>query len=120
MDKIILTKQIVDIVKECGIKEGVCNIYCPATTAGFIANENEAMLVSDMSTLLKKLAPENKLYQHPSNGYAHLRTLFARQDLNIPFSGGKLILGTWQDIMFWEFDTHGRKRKVIITVVGDC
>lgn len=119
LDRIILTKKIKDLVKECGIKEGLCNLYCPATTCGFIVNENEAMMLSDMETLLKKLVPEDKIYQHPSNAHSHLRANFARQDLTIPFSNGKLIFGTWQDIILWEFDTHGRKRKIIITVVGD-
>jgi len=119
MDRVVLTKQILEIVSVCGIKEGLCNVYCPATTCGFIVNENEAMLMSDIKTLIEKIVPDGKLYQHPSNGYSHLRSLFSRQDLTIPFSNGKLIFGTWQDIILWEFDTHGRKRKVIVTVVGD-
>ena len=120
LDKIILTKKIKAIVKSCGVKEGLCNIYCPATTCGFVVNENEPMLVKDIENMLRKIAPEDKLYQHPSNAYSHMRATFSRQDVTIPFSRGELILGTWEDIMLWEFDTHGRERKVIVTVVGDC
>ncbi|MBI5060757.1 MAG: YjbQ family protein [Candidatus Aenigmarchaeota archaeon] len=120
LDKIVLTERIRSIVKACRIKEGLCNIYCPATTAGFMVNENEPMLVKDVETLIKKLAPDDKLYQHPSNGYSHLRATFSRQDITVPFSRGDLILGTWQDIILWEFDTEGRNRKIIVTIVGDC
>jgi len=119
LDKVVLTKQITEMVIDSGIREGVCNLFCPATTCGFIVNENKPMLVKDIENLIKKLVPDEKIYQHPSNGHSHLRSLFARQDLTIPFSNGKLIFGTWQDIVLWEFDTHGRKRKIIVTIVGD-
>ncbi len=119
LDKVVLTGKIREIVKSCGIKEGLCSIYCPATTCGFVVNENEPMLVKDIENSYKKLATEDKIYQHPSNAHSHIRASFCRQDVTIPFSRGELILGTWQDIMLWEFDTQGRERKVIVTVVGD-
>ena len=114
-----ITDKIIEIVNKCQVEEGFCNIFVPATTAGFIINENDRMLIEDFRMLLDKIAPEDKSYSHQSNAFSHLRAAITRNETTIPISKGELVLGTWQSIMFWEFDVNPRTRKVIITVSGD-
>ncbi|MEM7819263.1 MAG: secondary thiamine-phosphate synthase enzyme YjbQ [Candidatus Aenigmatarchaeota archaeon] len=111
-----ITNKISDIVENCHIKYGLCHIFLEGTTAGFLLNENDPMLLADFKNVFKKIAPKKKLYQHPSNAFSHIRASMLRQDLTFPINDGKLILGTWQNILLWEFDIKKRKRKIVITI----
>ena len=114
-----ITDKIASIVEKCKIQEGLCNIFMTATTAGLMLNENERMLFEDFIRLFEKLAPEEKMYSHPSNAFSHIRANLLRADYTIPVSRGKLVLGTWQNIILWEFDIEPRKRQIIVTINGD-
>jgi len=114
-----ITNEIEKIVEESAIKEGLCNIFMPATTAGLVMNENERMLIEDFKRFFDKSVPDDKLYNHPSNAFSHLRANLVSTEKTIPVSKGKLILGTWQSILLWEFDINKRKRKLVVTVTGD-
>ncbi len=113
-----MTKKIMSIVKGCLIKEGICNVFLPATTAGLMINENNRMLYEDMKRLFELMAPEKKLYNHPENAHSHIRASMLTQQLTIPLINGQLELGTWQSILLWEFDTKKRERKIVVTIQG--
>lgn len=113
-----LTKRVSGIVDECHITEGLCNIFLQATTAGLVINENERMLLEDFRRFFNAI-DENRLYNHPSNAFSHLRAALTKGSVTIPISNGSLLLGEWQDIMLWEFDVEDRKRRIIVTVTGD-
>lgn len=116
-DFIDITEHINNIVAKCGIPEGLCNIFLPASTAGLILNENDNFLISDFKRFFS-IIDENKPYAHPDNAHSHLRAaMLALPEKTIPISKGRLVLGTWQNIMLWNFDTRPRKRKVIITIM---
>jgi len=114
-----LTKDIVNIISKSGVKEGLCSVFCEHTTAGLIINERDLMLLKDFERYIKNEIPEDKLYQHPSNGHSHLRSLFSNTEVTIPVSEGKPVLGQWQSIMLWEFDVDDRDRTIAVTVMGE-
>lgn len=111
-----VTEEIAAIVKSSPVKEGVCNVYITATTAGFLLNENERMLIEDFRRFFNESLPEERLYHHQENAYSHLRASLLKQSITFPVAGGKLVLGQWQSILLWECDTTDRKRKIIVTV----
>ncbi len=113
-----ITDKVSSIIENCEIKEGLCHIFIPGTTAAILLNEDDELLKTDFKKLFDELIPKNKLYAHPDNAHSHLRASFFGQEKTIPIADGNLLLGTWQTIFLWEFDTRPRKRKLIITVVG--
>jgi len=114
-----ITQQLRDIVENCKIKEGVCNIFLPATTAGLYLNEKDRMLLEDFKKHFSSHVGEKKMYHHSGNAFSHMRASMLRNDLTLPVSNGKLILGAWQSILLWEFDTESRNRSVIVTIIGE-
>ena len=113
-----ITEKIKETIKKSGMNEGLCNIFLKGTTAGLILNENEQMLNQDFLRLFRNAADEKRLYNHPSNAFSHLRASMLDTEKTIPLSNGKLILGTWQNVLLWEFDVEQRKREIIVTVSG--
>ena len=112
-----VTKNISDMVKKCGVSDGLCSVFLPATTAGLTANENDRMLIEDFRRFFSAI-DEKKPYNHPSNAFSHLRASMCKAELTVPVSDGDLYLGKWQQILLWEFDTKDREREVIVTVMG--
>ena len=115
-DFLDLTDEISKILDKCEIKEGVCNIFLKATTAGLMINENDLLLKNDFKKFFNDIAEENKLYTHPENAFSHIRASMLNKNITIPISNGKPLLGKWQSILLWEFDTNDREREIIITV----
>ena len=113
-----ITEDIRKIVGNSRVREGLCSGFIPAITAGLLLNEKDRMLLEDFRKFFQ-LIDEKKLYHHPSNAFSHLRASMLRSDITMPVSDGKLVLGTWQSIILWEFDIEPRKRAVIVTVMGD-
>lgn len=113
-----ITKDVQAVLDKYGVMEGLCSVFVRGTTAALLLNENDRMLMADIEKMLAALAPEGKLYQHPENAYSHLRSLLLNSSIDIPVAGGKLLLGKWQSVMLWEFDKSGRKRTVIVTIMG--
>jgi secondary thiamine-phosphate synthase enzyme len=113
-----ITDRVQQIVRKSGVNEGICNIFCPATTCGLITNENELMLISDFKRFFGQILPEQKVYQHASNGHSHLRAGLINQSLTFPVSNQSLVLGQWQSILFFEFDIKPRDRQIIITILS--
>ena len=116
--------QIVDITDKIeefvGKGSGLANIFAPHATGVLVIGENEPRIADDYKRLMESLAPEGGGWKHDSidsNAHAHLRSALFGTSLTIPFTDGKLILGTWQRIMFIEWD-GSRKRKIIVTSIS--
>src|SRR3989344_2042615 len=112
-----ITKKVEEIIRSSQLREGLCNIFLKGTTAGLIINEKEQMLMGDFLRLFREI-DEKRLYNHPSNAFSHMRASMLDTEKTMPIANGKLILGTWQSIILWEFDTDKRKREIIVTVSG--
>ena len=109
-----ITEDVGEIIEKSKIENGLCHIFLPATTCGLMLNENERALLADFAQLFSFI-PESG-WSHPDNAHAHLRSNLVKQEVTIPVENSKLILGTWQSILLWEFDNRPRKREVIVTV----
>ena len=109
-----------EIVDESGVKEGICYLYVPHTTAGIFINENADPDVKwDIEQTLEKLIPWEDNYKHiEGNAAAHIKSVLVGTNTFVPIKNGKLMLGTWQGIFFAEFDGP-RDRKVIVKIMEE-
>lgn len=123
-DLINITDKVADILSSSGLKIGSMTVFVVGSTAAITSFEYESGLVSDIRELYDKIAPQNKHYKHDdtwgnANGFSHLRAALQGPSLTIPFENGKLMLGTWQQIVLAEFDNRPRKREVIVQMIGE-
>lgn len=124
VDIINLTERVVRNLEETGLAKGVINIFVPGATAGITTMEYEPGLVEDFPQVIEQLVPEKKSYLHNEthpdrNAHSHLRAALLGPSLAVPFENGKLILGTWQQIILVDFDNRPRKREVTLQIIGE-
>ena len=112
-----VTSQIQRIVSQSGIREGMCYLYAPHTTAAITINESaDPSVVKDIISTLNKLIPFEGKYLHTEgNSAAHIKASIIGPSETIPIENGRLMLGTWQGIFFCEFDGP-RRRKMLVKV----
>lgn len=123
-DIIDITTKVQEIITNSNLKEGNVLIFAVGSTAGLTTIEYEPGLLKDLPELFEKLIPSNRPYHHDKtwgdgNGYSHLRASMLGASIQIPFSKGHLLLGTWQQIVFIDFDNRARKRKIIVQIIGE-
>ncbi len=119
-----LTDEVAAVVARSGIKTGIADVFCVGSTAAIGAIEFEPGLRRDLPELLDRLIPPSRDYGHEQawhdgNGHSHLQATLLGPSLTVPVGRGKLILGTWQQVIFVECDIRPRKRTVVVTVLGD-
>jgi secondary thiamine-phosphate synthase enzyme len=119
-----LTEKTQMIVESSKLKNGVVTLFVPGSTAALTTIEYETGLLTDLPQTLERLAPRDANYEHENrwhdgNGHSHIRASIIGPDLAVPFLDKKLILGTWQQIVFIELDTRPRDRTVIVQLLGD-
>lgn len=119
-----ITGEISSVVRESNIKEGICRIFIPHTTAGITINENaDPSVKRDISNYLSKLIPKGGRlgysYSHgEGNSDAHIKCSLTGHSVNVIIHKNRLMLGTWQGIMFAEYDGP-RNRKVYVQIQGE-
>ncbi|HLC67934.1 MAG TPA: secondary thiamine-phosphate synthase enzyme YjbQ [archaeon] len=113
-----VTERVAKIIEESKIRDGLCNVFVKGTTAGVMLNENDRMLIEDFRKLLATMAPDEHLYQHPENAKSHLRAAMIGNNITIPVADGKPMVGSWQNIILFEFDVVNREREVVVTIYG--
>lgn len=115
-----ITARVKQIVRESGIDEGLCVVFCPHTTAAITINENaDPDVVHDLKLALEDIFPDRRDFRHAEgNSAAHLKSSAIGASETLLVSNGSLTLGTWQGIYFCEFDGP-RHRKVYVQVVGE-
>lgn len=121
-DIINITSEVEKEVKKSEIKEGICLVFTAHATCALTVIEYEEGLIKDLKRALEIIAPMNEDYEHckkwgDCNGYAHVRASLMKPSLTIPIEEGKLVLGTWQQIVLIDFDNRPREREVIIKVI---
>jgi secondary thiamine-phosphate synthase enzyme len=119
IDFIDLTDKVHAAVSQSGIRNGLAHVFAPHATGILILTESECGLLSDIKTFLEAIIPKHGKYNHPSNAYAHLRSVLLPPDKTIPVIDGRAEFGTWQSLLFVETDVHPRRRTVIIQIVGE-
>lgn len=119
-EMIDITARVREIVEQSGVKEGLCHLWCHHTTAAVTINENaDPDVKSDLVMAMERIVGDDWPYLHAEgNSPAHVKSSLFGSSESIPITGGKLVLGTWQGIMFAEFDGPRRGRKVSVTIIN--
>ena len=122
-DIIDITHKVQDIINQHGYDEGNVLVFAVGSTAGLTTIEYEPGLKKDYPGFFEKIIPSSARYAHDDtwhdgNGHSHIRASLQGSSLQIPFDNGKLLLGTWQQIIFIDFDIHPRSRTIILQITG--
>jgi secondary thiamine-phosphate synthase enzyme len=122
-DIIDITDHIESQINNSGFSEGQALIFVGGSTAGITTIEHEPGLLKDYPNFFEKIIPSDTSYKHDNtwhdgNGYAHIRAALQGASFTVPFSEGKLLLGTWQQIILIDFDNRSRSRKIIVQITG--
>jgi len=114
-----ITREVASAVAQSGVKDGVCHLNCLHTTAAITINENaDPDVKADLLMALRNVVQDEWPYAHAEgNSPSHVKSSLVGASLAIPISNGKVVLGTWQGIIFCEFDGP-RSRRVTVTIVG--
>jgi secondary thiamine-phosphate synthase enzyme len=118
-----ITPRVAEMLEESGYWEGQVTIFVPGSTGALTTIEFEPGLLVDFPRFLEDILPMKKSYQHDAtwhdgNGYAHLRSALIKPSFTVPFSGRRLLLGTWQQIIFIDFDNRSRQRHLVVQFLG--
>lgn len=119
-----ITAQIVECVKASGLQDGIACVFCPSSTSAVTTVEFESGCLSDLRRVFDEIIPPEKSYQHNArwgdgNGHSHVRAALQGASLGIPFVKTRLTLGTWQQVIFIDFDNRPRQRELIVQLVGE-
>lgn len=123
-DIVDLTAKVQDVVKRHGFREGQALVFVSGSTAGLTTLEYEPGLLQDLPAAFERLAPRGLHYAHEDtwhdgNGHSHVRASLLGPSLTVPFREGRLLLGTWQQIVLLDFDNRPRKREVVVQLSGE-
>jgi secondary thiamine-phosphate synthase enzyme len=119
-----LTPAVARAVVQSRMREGVVTVFVAGSTAGVTTIEFEPGAVQDLGRVFEALAPRGGPYRHherwgDDNGSSHARAALLGPSVTVPFKDGELLLGTWQQIALFEFDTRSRHREVVIQILGE-
>ena len=123
-DMVDITDQTLKAVHETPLEDGIVTVFVSGSTGAVTTIEYEPGLRSDFPKMLNRIVPRNIDYAHDKtwhdgNGHSHIRASLIGPSLTIPFKDGNLILGTWQQIVFFELDTRPRERTITIQIIGE-
>jgi secondary thiamine-phosphate synthase enzyme len=123
-DIIDITDDVNAIIVNNKFNEGSAVIFVGGSTAGITTIEYEPGLLKDYPKYFERIAPVNMNYEHDNtwhdgNGHSHVRAAIQGASLTVPFSNGRLLLGTWQQIILVDFDNRSRKREITVQLIGN-
>jgi secondary thiamine-phosphate synthase enzyme len=124
IDIIDITDELKKLLNRAKISDGILTVFVPGATGAVATIENEEGLIKDTKQMFLELVKENKNYYHDlshavGNATSHLRATLIGPSLTIPITDGELTLGVWQQVVFIEFDTRPRDRKLVVKIVGE-
>jgi secondary thiamine-phosphate synthase enzyme len=118
-----ITDDIAEKIRTLGLQEGIVTVFVSGSTASVTTTEFEPGLRKDIPDMLERIAPHDIRYHHDDtwgdgNGHAHVRASFLGPSLTVPFSKGRMLLGTWQQVVLIDFDNRSRFRDVVLQLLG--
>lgn len=119
-----ITEDVSAIIRKSKIKNGIVTVFAIGSTTGITTIEYEPGLIKDIPKLMDKLIPQFQNYNHnetwgDGNGHSHLRSALIKTSLTIPLVKCEMTLGTWQQLIFIDFDNKPRTRRIAVQVMGD-
>jgi secondary thiamine-phosphate synthase enzyme len=119
-----ITNKLARLVTETGLKSGTVTVFCPSSTSGLTTVEFEPGAVADLKRMFEELVPSGQDYAHNAtwddgNGHSHMRASLLGPSLTIPFVEKTLTLGTWQQVIYVDFDIRPRRRELVVQMVGE-
>jgi secondary thiamine-phosphate synthase enzyme len=119
-----ITRELERLVVESGLTSGTLTVFCPSSTSGLTTVEFEPGALADLGRMFADLVPSQRDYAHNAtwddgNGHSHMRASLLGPSLTIPFVGKTMTLGTWQQVVFLDFDIRPRRRELVVQMVGE-
>lgn len=119
-----ITAHVARAVQTSGLKNGIVTIFCPSATSALTTVEFEGGLLSDLRRTLDELVDPQRNYDHNArwgdgNGHSHVRAALLGPSITVPFVDGSLTLGTWQQIVYLDFDNRARRRELVVQIMGE-
>ena len=123
-DIIDITSEVASEVKQAGVDSGTITLFISGSTAGLTTIEYEPGLLRDFKEMWDRVVPQNMPYEHnrawgDGNGHSHVRASTLGASLTVPFVNKRLALGTWQQIVFVDFDVRPRSRELVLQLIGE-
>ncbi|MFQ5943423.1 MAG: secondary thiamine-phosphate synthase enzyme YjbQ [Anaerolineales bacterium] len=120
-----VTSQVQHHVQSSGVRSGTVTVFTSSSTSAITTIEFESGALDDLRRALDEIAPQDREYKHnlrwhDGNGHSHLRAALIGPSLTIPVLDGQLMLGTWQQILFIDFDVRARSRRLVVQIVGEA
>jgi secondary thiamine-phosphate synthase enzyme len=119
-----ITHEIARLILKSELNDGIVTLFCPSATSGLTTIEFEAGCLSDLRRLFDEIVAPNRDYAHNArwgdgNGHSHVRAALLGPSITIPFVQKTLTLGTWQQIIFVDFDNRSRRRELVVQLIGE-
>ncbi len=123
-DTIDITPSVSKVVDSSKLQNGLVTVFCAGSTGAITTIEYESGVLEDLKKAIERLAPSNIPYAHDQrwgdgNGFSHVRAALLGPSLTVPLINGTLALGTWQQIVFIDFDNRSRRRKIHVQMMGE-
>ncbi len=119
-----ITGAVAGVLKKSGLHNGIVTIFCPSATSALTTIEYESGCITDFQRLFDEIVDPARPYAHNArwgdgNGHSHARAALLGPSLTVPFVNGRLTLGTWQQIIYVDFDNRSRQRRLVTQILGD-
>jgi len=119
-----ITDTITDVLSKSGLNAGTVTVFCSSSTSALTTIEYESGAVNDLKRLFEEIIPQDREYAHNArwhdgNGHSHIRASLLGPSLTIPFVEGQLALGTWQQVIYVDFDNKPRRRELVLQMIGE-
>ena len=119
-----ITDAVSSAVRTSELESGIATVFTPSATSAITTVEYESGMLADFEAMFERIAAQAWAYKHnerwhDGNGFSHVRAALLGPSLTVPFSDRQLILGTWQEITFIDFDNRHRQRRIIVQMVGE-
>jgi secondary thiamine-phosphate synthase enzyme len=123
-DVIDISDKVEKILNKSDIQNGLLTVFCSGSTGSITTIEYESGVINDLKKAIERIVPSNIPYEHDKrwgdgNGFSHVRAALMKPSLTVPIVNRKLTLGTWQQIVFMDFDNRGRDREIVVQVMGE-
>jgi secondary thiamine-phosphate synthase enzyme len=123
-DILDITHHVERVIDRSRMENGLVTVFCPGSTGSVTTIEYEVGVLKDLQKAIEKIMPSNIPYDHDrrwgdGNGFSHVRAALMKPSLTIPLIKGRLTLGTWQQIVFIDFDNRRRERNILVHVIGE-